>query len=130
MRRPPITFLALTFGLSACATEPSTAPLRGQWGAPDLAFEATGRSAALRLPCDAQAHFAGPIVPDASGRFEVAGAVAERYTAAQVRVTGVLSGSELSLGLRFTDKNGGSETKTVLLRRDVAPDFSQAVCFA
>ena len=130
MPRPSITLLALTLSLSACGTDPNTAPLSGQWGASDLAFDAIGRSATLRLPCDAQARFRGPIVPDASGRFEVAGTVAQRYTAAQVRVTGVLSGSELSLTLRFTYAGGASETRTALLLRDVKPDFSQAVCFA
>ncbi len=130
MRRPPMIVLALTLVLSACGTEPDSAPLSGQWGALDLAFDASGRSAVLHLPCDAHAHFAGPIVPDASGRFEVAGAVAQRYTAAHVRVTGVLSGGELGLTLRFTYEGGGSETKTVRLLRNVLPDFSQAVCFA
>ena len=109
MRRPLIAALALTSSLLACGTEPS---------------------AALRLPCDAQARFVGPIVLDAAGGFEAAGPVVQRYTAAQVHVTGLLQGSELRLTLRFTYEGGGSETKTAVLRRDVQPDFSQAVCFA
>lgn len=95
MRCLPLTMLALA--LSACGTEPKAAPASGQRGSPDVGFDVRALGATLRLPCDAQPHFVGPIVPDASGRFEVAGALARRYVAAQVHVTGVLSDGKLSL---------------------------------
>lgn len=66
----------------------------------------------------------------AAGRFEVAGALARRYAAAQVHVTGVLSDGKLSLTLRVRYDDGGSDTRTALLLKGVQPDFSQAVCFA
>ena len=116
--------------LVACATEPSEMSITGQWGAAELEFIATSRTATLLLPCQAQARFSGPIHADGAGRFRLAGTVVQRYGSSHVRVSGLVNGVDLSLTLEFTYAGGGRQTQSNVLRPGVRPDFSQSVCFA
>ena len=128
--RARVFVVPLIVALVACSTEPSELPISGQWGASELEFIATSRIATLRLPCQAQARFAGPIHPDGSGHFELAGAVVQRFGGSHVRVTGVVNGPDLNLTLEFTYDGGGRQTQRSVLHAGVRPDFSQSVCFA
>ena len=115
--------------LTACGTEPSTAPLVGRWGNPMTGLVAQAAAVELSLPCETKARFRGAVRLDEEGRFHLTGKARHFHGAFNVELVGHVQGARLNLTLtQFYD--GGRDTRQEELLAGVTPDFPGVVCLA
>jgi hypothetical protein len=121
-----LVIAVVAFG--GCNTEP-TAPanaLIGQWGGNRVELVSATNGVTVRFPCGALVGN-GALVPDDAGAFAHTVRAVNPPSSEPLALEGTVTGNTIKFDLIAKTPNGTAAISFVVTR-DVAPDFSGAVC--